>query len=487
MSFALAAVAAVLSHAPVEAVAEADAPIQTTPASVAAVVAAPAAAPVAPPPFKLINHDENYAYLADPAKRTSTWSQFKYVPLGGEGSPVWASFGGELRFRVEHRDNERFGRGAQDHGGNFQTRARLWGELNLGTSVRAFVDIQDARTSGLDSGEPVIEENRTDLHQAFIEAKTGLADGTLRVRAGRQEFGQGTFRLFDMREGANARVALDMVRVMYDSPTGWSGGVFGGYALREGKASFDDATNFDYRLFGATAAKTLGQGATAPRLELMYVNTDRLNTPFYGQVAGRDDRDTVSVRLSGKVAPWDYDVEAVKQFGSFNDLDIDAWFFSGVVGRSFADVKWSPRVAVRLDVASGDKDPNDGKLNSFNPLFPQPAALRTDLGFANMVLFQPEVTIRPTPKLTLGANTAGLWRTSKDDGVYALSGMVLRGADEGQSSYVGWRTGLFARYAINPYVSVMGVANYTKAGDFLQETGTAENQSYLGTFLTFRF
>ena len=136
------------------------------------------------------------------------------------------------------------------------------------------------------SGEPVIEENRTDLHQAFLEAKTGVGGGSLRVRAGRQEFGQGGFRLFDMREGANARVALDMVRVMYDSPTGWSGGAFAGYALREGKASWDDATNFDYRLYGATAAKTLGQGATAPKLELLYANTDRIGVAFDTGLAG---------------------------------------------------------------------------------------------------------------------------------------------------------------------------------------------------------
>ncbi|MEG1029161.1 MAG: alginate export family protein [Brevundimonas sp.] len=169
MSIAAAAAAALLSHAPMTA--DAEAPIQTAPPA-----AAPAT-PAAPPPFKLINHDESYAYLADPAKRTSTWSKFKYVPVGGEGSPVWASFGGELRFRAEHRDNERFGRGAQDTGGDFQTRARLWGELNLGSSLRAFVDVQDARTSGLASGEPVIEEKRTDLHQVFLEAKTDLGRG----------------------------------------------------------------------------------------------------------------------------------------------------------------------------------------------------------------------------------------------------------------------------------------------------------------------
>lgn len=470
-----AAAAALLSHAPVEA-----APAAPAPAPVAA--PAPAA-----PPFKLINYDEDYSYLADPAKRTSTWSKFKYVPIGGEDSPVWASFGGELRFRAEMRDNERFGRGLQDEGGDFQTRARLWGELNLGSSFRAFVDIQDARTEGLDSGVPVVEENRTDLHQAFIEAKTKVGDGTLKFRVGRQELGIGGYRLFDMREGANARVAHDIARVLYDNPNGWSGGAFVGHAVREGKGTWDDATNQDYDLFGLQAAKTLGEGKSAPRLELLYVNTDRLRTPFDRQGIGRDDRDTLSVRLTGKVAPWDYEVEAVKQWGEFRDLDIDAWFISAVGGRTFSNVQWSPRVAVRVDVGSGDKDPNDGKLNSFNPLFPQPAALRTDLGFANMTMIQPEVTVRPSPKLTLGANTAGLWRTSKEDGLYALSGLVIRSATEGDSKYVGWRTGVFARYAVTPLVSVMGVANYTKAGDFLKETGTSKDQSYLGAFLTFRF
>ena len=82
MTIAAAAAAALLSHAPMPAAA--DAPIQTAPAAVPA--AAPAPAPAAPPPFKLINHDESYAYLADPAKRTSAWSKFKYVPVGGEGT-----------------------------------------------------------------------------------------------------------------------------------------------------------------------------------------------------------------------------------------------------------------------------------------------------------------------------------------------------------------------------------------------------------------
>lgn len=482
MSIVSAAAAALLTHAAMPVVVD-DATVVTQ----APVAAQAATRPVAPPPFKLINHEEDYSYLADASKRTSNWSKLKYVPIGGEDSGIWASFGGELRLRAEHRNNERFGRGAQDKDGNFQTRARLWGELNLGQNFRAFVDIQDARNSGLDSGEPVIEESRTDFHQGFIEARTDFAGGSLKARVGRQEMGLGSFRLFDMREGANARVALDMVRVLYDTPSGWSGSAFAGYGIWELKTSFDDSTDYDYRLFGVNAARTLGTGPKATKLELLYVNTDNSWAVFDQVGTGRDDRDTVSVRLSGKLAPYDYEIEGVKQYGDFKGLDVDAWFITGVVGRSFADVKWSPRVAVRVDIGSGDDNPNDGKLNTFNPLFPQPAALRTDLGFANMVLIQPEITARPSAKLTVGANTAGLWRQSTKDGLYALSGRVLRSATEGDERYIGWRTGVFARYAINPFVTVTGVANYTKAGDFLEQTPHSSDQSYVGTFLGLRF
>lgn len=476
------AAAALLAHASLPA-ADLDAAAITAAQAPAVATASPAA----PPPFKLINHDEDYSYLADASKRTSDWAKLKYVPIGGEDSGIWASFGGELRLRAEHRNNERFGRGAQDKDGNFQTRARLWGELNLGQNFRAFVDIQDARTSGLDSGEPFIEESRTDFHQGFVEATTDFGGGKLTARVGRQEMGLGGFRLFDMREGANARSALDIVRVLYDTPSGWSGGAFAGYGIWEQKTSFDDSTDYEYRLFGVNAARTLGTGPNAPKLELLYVNTDN-NWAVFDQVGtGRDDRDTVSVRLSGKLAPYDYEIEGVKQYGDFKGLDVDAWFVSAVVGRSFADVKWSPRVAVRVDIGSGDDNPNDGKLNTFNPLFPQPAALRTDLGFGNMVMIQPEITARPNPKLTVGANTAGLWRQSNKDGVYALSGRVLRSGTEGNESYIGWRTGVFARYAINPFVTVTGVANYTKAGDFLEQTTHSSDQSYVGTFLGLRF
>jgi len=445
---------------------------------------AQSAAPSAPPQpiiFKPLNHEEDWSAYRDPARRTSPWANLKAIPLGG----AWLSVGGEARWRAEYRGHERFGRGLQDDDGDLQQRIRLWGDLRFTPNFRAFVDIQDARSHGLDSGEPFTEESRSDVHQAFLEGNAAVGDSTVRVRAGRQEFGIGAFRIFEPREGANARTAFDMARVMVERRSGWSGGVFAGYALRESKASFDDATNYDYRLYGATASRALGSGPTAPRLDILYANTDRPGVAFDTGVAGRDDRDTLSVRLSGRVAPYDYDVEGVVQGGDFRGQDIEAWYVSATLGRTF-DHPWGPRLAIRFDAASGDEDRTDGTLNTYNQLYVPPISLRTDFGVANMVTLQPQLTFRPLPKTTVGVLTAGLWRQSKADGLYLLSGQTLRSGVEGDSSYVGWRYAAFTTYAVNPFVTVTGVVNYTVAGDFLKESG-AEDQSYAGLIVGLKF
>lgn len=418
---------------------EADGPERpATQVSVAA-----ATGPVIPiPVFKLINHEEDWRGFRDPASGSSLWADLKAIPVGpGAG---WLSIGGEARWRVEYRGHERFGRGAQDDDGDFQQRLRLWADYRPTESGRLFIDLQDARTSGLDSGEPVIDESRLDVHQGFLEYQVPVGGGALRVRAGRQEFGLGMFRIFDTREGPNARGAYDMVRVFYDRPKGWSAGVFGGYAIREGKATFDDATNFDSRIFGATTSRRFGTGESNSRLEILYANTDRLGVMFDTGIAGRDQRDTVSVRFDGRRERYDFDLEAVGQGGDYRGLSVRSWYVSGIVGRTF-DHRWAPRVAVRLDAASGDRNRNDGVQNTYNQLNVPPISMRTDFGVANLVSIQPQITFRPVSSTMLGLSTAGLWRQSDQDGVYLLSGLPLRGGLEGRSRHVGWR---YAGWAI---------------------------------------
>jgi hypothetical protein len=56
------------------------------------------------------------------------------------------------------------------------------------------------------------------------------------------------------------------------------------------------------------------------------------------------------------------------QSGHVGNKSINAWAVGSIVGYTL-DMPWSPRLALQIDGASGDKHPGDGSLGTFNPLF----------------------------------------------------------------------------------------------------------------------
>ncbi|MEN2749800.1 alginate export family protein [Sphingomonas sp. T9W2] len=172
-----------------------------------------AAAPLEAPPkpvFKPINHDEDYSEFR-PIHDANLWTRLEHLPIADDS---YATVGGELRLRPELRLGERWGRGPQDDDGNFQQRTRLWGDVQVEGVFRAFVDLEHATSAGLDSVVAPIEEWRLDFNQAFVEAHHKVGDARIAIRLGRQEVGIGNQTLFDMREGANTRRSLDVLRVL---------------------------------------------------------------------------------------------------------------------------------------------------------------------------------------------------------------------------------------------------------------------------------
>jgi len=433
------------------------------------------------PVFKAINYEEDYSALASPERRVTTWQKLKYVPLAGG---VYASFGGELRLRPELRLNERWGRGAQDRDGNFQQRTRLWTDLHLGSHLRAFVDIQHATSAGLDSGELITDEGRADFHQAFVEADFDIGEAKVRARVGRQEMGLGAFRVFDMREGANTRRALDIARLLVGQGS-WDAGFLAGNTVREDPASFNDKTNDDYSLWGFHGGVDYGAGHSH-RIEMLFLSTDRLGYNFATPTPGRDRRDTLSLRAFGRFGQWDYDVEGIGQRGHFRDLDVKAWYVSLNGGRTLSH-PWKPRIGVRLDVASGDRNPNDGTMGTYNALFARPLTYNGDLNPQNLTVLQPVLAFTPARGFSIDLTTAWLWRTSTRDAVYAFSGQAVRGGAESDRRYVAWRVTGAARYLLNQHVTLGLYANLTKAGAVFRENGVSKDQLYVAPYLTLRF
>src|SRR5437588_11847602 len=67
---------------------------------------------------------------------------------------------------------------------------------------------------------------------------------------------------------------------------------------------------------------------------------------------------------------WDFDYEALGQFGSFGSANIRAWTVASETGYRFPTVPLKPRFSAKVDISSGD-DPRTNTLGTFNPLFPK--------------------------------------------------------------------------------------------------------------------
>src|SRR5260370_41078790 len=67
---------------------------------------------------------------------------------------------------------------------------------------------------------------------------------------------------------------------------------------------------------------------------------------------------------------WDFDYEALWQFGTFGFANISAWTVASETGYRFPNVPLKPRFSAKADISSGD-DPRTNTLGTFNPLFPK--------------------------------------------------------------------------------------------------------------------
>jgi hypothetical protein len=461
--------------------------------------ASTAASPAKPPPFRLFRYDEDYSYLADPARRTHPLDAIKFVPLD-DNEDVVLSFGGEARLRYEYSSAPAFGLRAPGHDDFVLQRFLLHSDLQLGDrnglNGRAFVQILSGLVAGEEFAKPGNQDNALDVQQAFAEISFGdtrpsaiNTDATsFRIRAGRQEMGFGSFRLVTSREPTNARIAFDGARVTLNverasidaflvRPTDQKIGLF-----NDGQ---DDNTTF-WGLYSALPMAT----DRSLMLDLYYLGLNRESARFASGV-GDELRHSLGVRLSGKAHGWDHDTEAVFQFGTFDQparsQDILAWTIASNTGYTFEHVAWKPRIGLKLNVASGDDDPTDDRLGTFNPLFPRnnyfsDANLLAPYNFFDV---HPTVTLRPSETLTVTAGWDAFFRYSTDDAVFSPTGIVIPSAAS-DDRFVGSTLSLVAEWSINRNLTLAASYAHFFRGDVVRDAG-GKDVDYFGVWLTAKF
>jgi len=250
------------------------------------------------PPFKLLRYDEDYSFLADPARRTDWWDAMKYVPIAGGGAG-FLSFGGEARERFEAYENEFFSTNPNADNAYFLQRYLLHADYHPTEWLRAFGQLQSSLEDGRPGGPRPTDRDSIDVHQLFADvAVKTREDGRLTLRAGRQEMSYGSERLISVREGLNNRRAFDAVRLLYRDGS-VSVDAFISSPVEVDRGVFDDQNIRDVWFWGGYATVPFPR-LPGIKLDFYYLG---LHNPraAYAQGVGSEERHTIGTRFFGKL------------------------------------------------------------------------------------------------------------------------------------------------------------------------------------------
>lgn len=440
----------------------------------------------APPPYKQLRYEEDWGYLRNKSARSERLDRIKYIPLRGREG-WYVSIGGEARMRYERFDNPLWGQEAEDGSGYLLQRYMLHADFHLGPRVRFFGQIKSGLEDGRVGGARPTDEDRLDLHQAFLDLKFGAGKGrTLLLRAGRQEMSFGSSRLVGVRESPNVRQSFDGLRATLGVGR-WRLDGFVTRPVETDGGVFDDAPDHARTFWGAYAVgpSNLGRDGT---VDLYYLGIDRKRAR-YEQGAAREVRHSVGARIWGRRSAWDYNYELVYQWGGFGRGDIRAWTAASDDGYTLSRVRFRPRLGLKADVTSGDRDPRSPNLETFDPLFPRGAYFGEIalVGPANHVDLHPSLDLKVGERLTLTSDAAFFWRQNLNDGIYGNAVNLLRSGRASRARYVGSQPSLQAEWQLSRHVAWAGAYSYFFAGPFLRESGPGRDVSYVTAWLTYKF
>lgn len=438
--------------------------------------------------YKLLREDENWSFLKDRALRQDFWDPIKYMPLRKSAEDWYLTIGGEAREVWEQIGNDNWGQ-APFWNGYLDERYMPYFDLHYGRHVRTFIELKSGLNSFRAGGPRPIDEKKLDFQAGFLEIGTSSEHSSIHFRVGRQELEYGSGRLIDVREGPNVRLSFDgfMVKSKIDS---WQ---LDGFAMRpdeDNPGFFDNAPIPTTSFWGIYATHPVPHKTS---LDLYYLGLDRKQATFERGTA-QEVRHSIGARISRPIATdrrgWDFDDEALWQFGTFGSANIRAWTVATETGYRFPVMPLKPRFSVKADISSGDH-PTSNTLGTFNPLFPKGnyfgVLATTGPGPINFIDVHPHVELALPHDVSVSADWIVQWRQSLEDGVYAVPGFLIRPADGSKTRFVGDRPGTEIRWQANHHLWFQGDYGIFYAGSFLKETQPGRNLNYWALWTGYKF
>ncbi|HMP74024.1 MAG TPA: alginate export family protein [Kiritimatiellia bacterium] len=429
------------------------------------------------PAFHNLRFEENAAGYRDlPVE--SRLDGLKYIALGDE---AFLSLGGQARVRGEAWRNFGFAPENDDEFGLL--RLRLHADLWLGPRVRVFVEGKSATATDRDlpGGRRTLDVDELDVQNAFVDVMTSLNAGSMTLRLGRQELSYGAQRLVSPLDWSNTRRTWDGARVILRRD-GWRIEGFATRPVTVEKYSFNERDD-DQGFYGVHATVKIPEGKMVVDTYLFRHDRDLLD----------EERYTAGLRLYGAclLTGIEYDVEGGYQFGERDDLDIEAWFVAIEAGYTLADWAMKPRVYLGFDYASGDRDGDDGKTQTFHQMFPLGHAYLgyiDVLGRQNVQSFSQGVSFWPlATRVQVRIDHHVFRRAERSDAAYAVGGGILREADAGTSGDLGSELDVRVTWRMDRPTSMMAGYSRFFAGEFIKQSGPSKDIDFVYASIHYTF
>jgi len=189
----------------------------------------------------------------------------------------------------------------------------------------------------------------------------------------------------------------------------------------------------------------------------------------------------------------DYEGEFAFQTGKVRGLDLTAWAVHAGTGYTF-DCPWLPRFGIAYNYATGDRDPADGNIETFQNLFPTNHKFYGQMdvfAWQNMHDLEVSVKAQPLKSVSLKAEYHAFWLASTDDVWYRANGVTavrpLTAAARNASNYAGSEVDFTAQWNVTKNVSFEAGYSHFFAGSYLKDTGAHDDADfgYIQTTISF--
>ena len=339
------------------------------------------------------------------------------VDIGGDAR---ITFGGEYRVRGETLDPANFGIAGGPQSTSIAHRAMLDADLRVAKTVRLYVQLSYADQSGRKPVARAFDVSDPDLAQAFIEIPFAFGGTSASVRLGRQELSIGN-RLVALRDGVTLRRAFDGGRIDITAGAHKIIGFYLSPVLNKAGA-FDDR-----RTRGETFAGLSWQlpGTPADGVLTLFAFDRERGKASYLRAAGAEDRQTFGLRYTRTRARWDMATQFGIQTGHVGASNVLAWGGSLELGLHPKGTT-GLRIGAQLGIASGDTEPDDNRIGTFDPLYPNLVAFNDAplYYYSNQMNAQLNVS-KSMGAVILRADATLLARATSRDAIYASPGRPL--------------------------------------------------------------